>query len=91
MTAVAASQKLYLARHGDTAWTESRQHTGRTDLPLNERGEQRARELGGYLRGLDFACVFTSPLQRVGVLAFEHDNVDEPIIRLWNHGAGPAD
>ena len=39
--------KLYLARHGDTAWTDSHRHTGRTDLPLNERGEQHARQLGG--------------------------------------------
>ena len=38
--------RLFLVRHGDTAWTESRQHTGRTDLPLNERGEIRAREVG---------------------------------------------
>ena len=39
--------KLYLARHGDTAWTDSLRHTGQTDLPLNERGEQHARQLGG--------------------------------------------
>src|SRR5262249_41998162 len=36
--------RLFLARHGDSAWTESRQHTGRTDLPLNERGERNARQ-----------------------------------------------
>jgi broad specificity phosphatase PhoE len=42
--------KLYLARHGDTAWTDSHQHTGRTDLPLNERGEEHARQLGERLR-----------------------------------------
>src|SRR5260370_28761733 len=56
--------KLYLARHGDTAWTDSHQHTGRTDLPLNERGEEHARQLGERLRGISFARVFTSPLQR---------------------------
>ena len=56
--------KLYLARHGDTAWTDSHQHTGRTDLPLNERGEEHARQLGERLRGFSFARVFTSPLQR---------------------------
>jgi broad specificity phosphatase PhoE len=56
--------KLYLARHGDTAWTESGQHTGRTDLSLNERGEEHARQLGERLRSLSFARVFTSPLQR---------------------------
>lgn len=56
--------RLFLARHGDTAWTESRQRTGRTDLPLNERGEARARQLGERLRRFSFARVFTSPLQR---------------------------
>jgi probable phosphoglycerate mutase len=56
--------KLYLARHGDTAWTESHQHTGRTDIPLNERGEEHARQLGERLRGFSFVRVFTSPLQR---------------------------
>src|SRR4051794_22542396 len=56
--------KLYLARHGDTAWTDSRQHTGRTDLPLNERGEEHARQIGVRLRGFAFSRVFTSPLQR---------------------------
>ena len=56
--------KLYLARHGDTAWTDSHQHTGWTDLPLNERGEEHARQLGERLRGFSFVRVFTSPLQR---------------------------
>ena len=56
--------RLFLARHGDTAWTDSRQHTGRTDLPLNERGEEHARQLGERLRGFSFVRVFTSPLQR---------------------------
>jgi broad specificity phosphatase PhoE len=55
---------LYLARHGDTAWTDSHQHTGRTDLPLNERGEEHARQLGERLRGISLVRVFTSPLQR---------------------------
>ena len=57
--------KLFLARHGDTAWTDSHQHTGRTDLPLNERGEDRARKLGQVLARVAFVHVFTSPLQRV--------------------------
>lgn len=57
-------QKIYLARHGETAWSLSGQHTGLTDLPLTPRGEANARRLGERLRGLDFAKVFTSPLQR---------------------------
>jgi broad specificity phosphatase PhoE len=55
---------IYLARHGETAWSLSGQHTGRTDLPLTERGEANARALGARLSGLSFAKVFTSPLQR---------------------------
>lgn len=56
--------KLYLARHADTAWTESHRHTGRTDLPLNERGEDHARQLGPVLAPVPFVRVFTSLLQR---------------------------
>jgi len=59
-----ALPRLYLARHGDTAWTDSHQHTGRTDLPLNERGEEHARQIGARLRRFSFSHVFTSPLQR---------------------------
>ncbi len=55
---------IYLARHGETAWSLTGQHTGLTDLPLTERGERNARRLGERLAGLAFAKVFTSPLQR---------------------------
>ena len=55
---------LYLARHGETTWSLSGQHTGLTDLPLTERGERNARRLRERLAGLNFAKVFTSPLQR---------------------------
>ena len=57
-------QIAYLARHGETAWTVTGQHTSRTDLPLTERGEGNARRLGERLSGLTFAKVFTSPQQR---------------------------
>ena len=56
--------RLYLIRHGETAWSLSGQHTGRTDLPLTEHGEQAARKLAEPLRAVKFARVFTSPLQR---------------------------
>jgi len=55
---------IYLARHGETAWTRSGQHTGLTDLPLTERGERNARSLGERLHRLTFTKVFASPLQR---------------------------
>src|SRR5262245_20598073 len=56
--------KLFLARHGVTARTESLNPTRRTYIPLNEAGEERARLLGERLRRFSFARVFTSPLQR---------------------------
>jgi probable phosphoglycerate mutase len=55
---------IYLARHGETAWSLTGQHTGLTDLPLTERGERNASRLKQRLGGLTFAKVFTSPLQR---------------------------
>jgi probable phosphoglycerate mutase len=55
---------IYIARHGETAWTITGQHTGLTDLPLTPQGEKNARALADRLKGLVFARVFTSPLQR---------------------------
>jgi len=55
---------VYLARHGETAWTLSGQHTGRTDLALTERGEKNARDLGARLKGISVGKVWVSPLQR---------------------------
>jgi len=81
---------VYLARHGETAWSLSGQHTGLTDLPLTKRGERNARRLGARLSGLEFAAVFTSPLQRAtrtcalagfGAVAEEDGNLVE-----WNYG-----
>ncbi len=55
---------IYLIRHGETAWTVGRRHTGRTDLPLTAAGEAQARDLGRRLAGLHFSAVWTSPRQR---------------------------
>ena len=55
---------VYVARHGETAWTITGQHTGLTDLPLTERGEAAARALGVRLGGIRFEKVYTSPLHR---------------------------
>jgi broad specificity phosphatase PhoE len=55
---------VYLARHGETAWSLSGRHTGRTDIPLTERGEENARRLRGRLEGITFTEVLVSPLQR---------------------------
>jgi broad specificity phosphatase PhoE len=58
---------LYLARHGETAWSLSGQHTGRTDLPLTEKGRENALRLRERLKDLKFAMVLASPLQRAKV------------------------
>jgi broad specificity phosphatase PhoE len=55
---------IFLARHGETMWSLTGQHTGLTDLPLTKRGEDNARALGNRLTGQKFAMVYTSPLQR---------------------------
>src|SRR5262245_56538100 len=82
--------RLFLARHGDTAWTDSRQRTGRTDLPLNERGEERARLLGDRLRRFSFARVFTSPLQRASktctLAGFGEVAEVDPDLVEWDYG-----
>ena len=82
--------KLFLARHGDTAWTDSRQRTGRTDLPLNEHGEERARLLGERLGRFSFARVFTSPLQRASrtcaLGGYEKVAEIDPDLVEWDYG-----
>ena len=81
---------IYLARHGETAWSITGQHTGLTDLPLTERGERNAARLGQRLAGSVFAKVLTSPLQRARrtcELAGFGDvaEVDRDLIE-WNYG-----
>jgi probable phosphoglycerate mutase len=81
---------VYLARHGETSWTISRQHTGLTDLPLTERGERTARRLGDRLKGIMFAKVLTSPLQRAArtceLAGFKSvAEVDKDLVE-WNYG-----
>ncbi len=81
---------VYLARHGDTAWTVSGQHTGLTDLPLTAAGELHARRLGERLKGLKLAKVFTSPLRRAArtceLAGFEGVAETDPDLVEWNYG-----
>lgn len=82
--------QIYLARHGETAWTVSGQHTGRTDIPLTERGERNARSLGPRLAGLTFARVFTSPLKRARrtceLAGFGTVATIDPDLVEWDYG-----
>ena len=81
---------LYLARHGETAWSLSGQHTGLTDLPLTKRGERNARQLGERLKGLSFARVLTSPLLRAvrtcELAGFGGVAEVEPGLLEWDYG-----
>jgi broad specificity phosphatase PhoE len=81
---------VYLARHGETAWSLSGQHTGRTDLPLTESGERNARALGERLRGRHFAKVITSPLQRAmrtcELAGFGNVAASDPDLVEWDYG-----
>jgi len=83
--------QVYLVRHGETAWTISRQATGRADIPLTERGEHAAQELSAWLQGLSFAKVFTSPLQRArrtGELAGFGERMEpDADLMEWDYGA----
>jgi probable phosphoglycerate mutase len=81
---------VYLARHGETAWSLSGQHTGLTDLPLTERGERNARQLGERLKGETFAKVFTSPLRRASrtcdLAGFGNVAEADRDLLEWNYG-----
>ncbi len=81
---------IYLARHGETEWSLSGQHTGLTDIPLTARGERNARQLGQRLAGLKFSHVFTSPLKRASrtceLAGFAKQAVIDPDLVEWNYG-----
>jgi probable phosphoglycerate mutase len=81
---------VYLARHGETQWAVSRQHTGKTDIPLTDRGERNARSLGQRLSGMSFSKVLISPMQRArrtcDLAGFGHlAEVDQDLME-WDYG-----
>jgi probable phosphoglycerate mutase len=82
---------LYYIRHGETEWSRSGQHTGRTDIALTAHGEDEARALEPALRALHFDHVLTSPAQRAKrtcVLAGLGANAQvEPDLAEWDYGA----
>jgi len=81
---------IWLARHGETEWSLSGQHTGLTDLPLTPHGEELARKLAPRLGKMQFVRVFSSPLQRARrtcELAGFGDRVEVmPELIEWNYG-----
>jgi probable phosphoglycerate mutase len=82
--------RLFLARHGETPWSLSGQHTGRTDLALTENGERDGEKLGGRLKEYQFAAIWTSPRQRAQRTAelagFGDRLVVEPDLAEWDYG-----
>jgi len=81
---------IFVARHGETAWSLTGQHTGLTDLPLTKHGEENARGLATRLEGLTFAKVFTSPLQRAvrtcELAGFRSAAEVDPDLVEWDYG-----
>jgi broad specificity phosphatase PhoE len=82
--------QLWLVRHGETEWSLSGQHTGRTDLPLTHNGEQNAIKIGRFLQGHSFAVVLTSPLRRARetcrLAGFGDTAQEDPNLQEWDYG-----
>jgi broad specificity phosphatase PhoE len=85
-----APESVWLIRHGETEWSRSGAHTGRTDLPLTKPGEERAAATGRYLAGRPFSLVLTSPLKRAidtcRIAGYAEVAQVEPNLREWDYG-----
>jgi probable phosphoglycerate mutase len=86
-----SAQELVLVRHGETEWARDGRHTGRTDVPLTERGRAQAEAVGEALHGRDFALVLTSPLGRAletcRLAAFGDRAQQRDALMEWDYGA----
>jgi probable phosphoglycerate mutase len=82
--------KLYLVRHGETEWSLSGQHTGRTDIPLTHHGEEEAQQLASWLKGIAFSAVWFSPRQRARrtceLAGLGGLGRPEPALAEWDYG-----
>jgi len=82
--------ELWLFRHGETEWSKSSAHTGRTDVPLTEEGRARATALGKWLAGRQFSLVLTSPLIRArdtcALAGYGEVAQIESNLREWDYG-----
>ena len=83
------AQQIFLVRHGETEWSRSGQHTGRTDIPLTAEGREKAQALGHFLRGKELS-VRTSPLIRARdtcrLAGFADNAVVDEDLREWDYG-----
>src|SRR5690242_19914856 len=84
------SGELWLIRHGETEWSRSGAHTGRTDLPLTEAGREEAKGIAGCLGGRRFGLALTSPLQRARetceLAGYGSAAQTDPNLAEWNYG-----
>ena len=83
------NQRVLLIRHGETAWSSSRRHTGRSDIPLTDDGREQADRLRGRLPLRDFGLVLTSPLTRSAETARRAglvvDDTSDDLVE-WDYG-----
>jgi probable phosphoglycerate mutase len=85
------AHEVVLIRHGETEWSRTGRHTGRTDIPLTERGRREAQAVGAALRDRQFALVLTSPLERAAetcrLAGFGDRAVQRDELMEWDYGA----
>lgn len=83
--------QITLVRHGETAWSRSGQHTGRSDIPLTPAGEDAASTLAPRLAARTYAAVWSSPSSRAvttcALAGFGAGRVIEPDLAEWDYGA----
>ena len=88
---MAETAEIWLLRHGETEWSRSGQHTSRTDIPLTDNGEARARALGQFLAGRKFALVLTSPMVRAkntcALAGYGGQAQEDANLMEWDYGA----
>ncbi|CAN7220928.1 histidine phosphatase family protein [Phyllobacterium sp. LjRoot231] len=86
-----ALPEIYLVRHGETEWSASGRHTGRTDIPLTPAGEEAARQIADRLAGLTFSAVWSSPSQRASktcaLAGFGSQAITKAELAEWDYGA----
>ena len=85
------ASRLWLVRHGETAWSLSGQHTSSTDLPLTAEGERKAAEVGKRLAGKKFSAVYVSPMARARetcrIAGYADGAIVTDDLREWNYGS----
>jgi probable phosphoglycerate mutase len=86
-----AFPEITLVRHGETEWSLSGRHTGRSDIPLTANGEEAAKKVGPRLAGRTFGEVWSSPSQRARstcrLAGFEQGAIVKPDLAEWDYGA----